>query len=161
MSGLALRLAFGLALVWPALGMIGAPKGLAIAPVDEAILFPACLLAFAGAAFALYAQAYMGGSWRVGTVAGQLGPLVVTGPFAISRNPVFVGQILLLTGLGACFPSITELAAAAIAVAAIIFQAHREEAALRLQHRASYLDYARRTPRWLGLRSAFGRRGCD
>lgn len=64
---------------------------------SESWLFPA--LAVVGAGGALMAQAYMGLSWRIGAATDQLGPLVKGGPFAWSRNPVFVGQSLLVWAL--------------------------------------------------------------
>ncbi|WP_265519697.1 hypothetical protein [Nitratireductor luteus] len=58
------------------------------------------LLVLAGAALALYSQAYMGQSWRIGAASGEPGRIVRIGRFAFSRNPVFVGQVMLFIGHG-------------------------------------------------------------
>ncbi|WP_046863422.1 methyltransferase family protein [Microvirga massiliensis] len=59
-----------------------------------------------GSAIALMSQYHMGASWRVGAAPGELGPLVDTGPFALSRNPAFLGQAILLLGLALVFPDL-------------------------------------------------------
>ena len=52
-----------------------------------------------GAMVAFAAQMSMGSSWRVGVVGGETGDLVSGGLYRFSRNPTFVGQAALLTGV--------------------------------------------------------------
>ncbi len=76
--------------------------------------------------------------------------LIADGPFARSRNPIYVGNTLLLSGIGLLFgigwllPA-TLLAAFATQKLAI----EREEQHLRLRFGKAWDDYAARTPRWL------------
>ncbi|WBU58243.1 methyltransferase family protein [Paracoccus sediminicola] len=106
------------------------------------------ILAAIGAGLALWAQLHMGASWRIGAAQGAIGRLVIDGPFRLSRNPVFVGQILLAWALIPVAGWIMVAAALLITGAASI-QIHREEELLRRD--PAWRDYARRTPRWLGL----------
>jgi len=47
----------------------------------------------------IVAQAQMGVSWRIGIDSEHRTPLVQTGVFSISRNPIFLGMMLTLLGL--------------------------------------------------------------
>jgi protein-S-isoprenylcysteine O-methyltransferase Ste14 len=76
--------------------------------------------------------------------------LVTTGPFARSRNPIYLGNTLLLAGAGLAFANAWFLLAAGIASQAVIRLAiRREEAHLAASFGAEWRSYARRTPRWL------------
>jgi protein-S-isoprenylcysteine O-methyltransferase Ste14 len=102
-----------------------------------------------GAVLALAAQRHMGASWRIGTAEGHQGAIVDDGPFAISRNPVFVGQALLFMGSLAVFPSIPQAVAVAALLAAIHLQVVIEERVLAAELGQLYADYKRRVRRWL------------
>lgn len=102
-----------------------------------------------GAYVALAAQLQMGGSWRVGTAAGQSGPLVAAGYFTISRNPVFVGQIVMFAGMLALFPDAVQLVLTAALVAAAIIQVRIEERELAAALGWPYLEYKRKVRRWI------------
>ncbi len=76
--------------------------------------------------------------------------LVTTGPFRLSRNPIYVGNILLLIGLAlilanAWFILFAVLAAFAIRKIAI----EREEQHLLAIFGAEYEAYCRRVRRWI------------
>ena len=107
------------------------------------------LVMAAGAVLALAAQRHMGASWRIGAAKGHQGAIVDDGPFAISRNPVFVGQALLFIGSLAVFPSIPQAVAVAALLAAIHLQVVIEERVLAAELGQPYADYRRRVRRWL------------
>ncbi len=65
-----------------------------------------------GAMVAFAAQMSMGTSWRVGVVTGQTGSLVSGGLYQFSRNPTFVGQFALLTGVALAVPAVPTILAA-------------------------------------------------
>jgi protein-S-isoprenylcysteine O-methyltransferase Ste14 len=78
--------------------------------------------------------------------------LVTSGPFAISRNPIYLGNTLLTFGVGlaARAPWLLPLAV----VAALLVERlaiRREEAHLDAKFGAAWKAYAATTPRWLGL----------
>jgi protein-S-isoprenylcysteine O-methyltransferase Ste14 len=77
------------------------------------------------------------------------GTLVVDGVFRFSRNPAYLG--VLLMGIGAL---LTEVNLVMVAILIVLFvvlnrQASREEGILAKQFGESYLSYKKKTRRWL------------
>jgi protein-S-isoprenylcysteine O-methyltransferase Ste14 len=76
--------------------------------------------------------------------------LVTTGPFAVSRNPIYLGNALLIAGAAPVLDNPWFLPAAVIAAFAVGRLAiRREEAHLAVRFGDAWRDYAKRTPRWL------------
>ena len=77
--------------------------------------------------------------------------LVSHGPFALSRNPIYLGNFMLLTGIALALDSPWFLAAA-IADALLVQELaiKREEAHLALRFGEAWAAYAAKVPRWLG-----------
>jgi protein-S-isoprenylcysteine O-methyltransferase Ste14 len=77
--------------------------------------------------------------------------LVTGGPFAWSRNPIYLGNTVLLAGCAAAFGNPwLLLAAAAAAVLVTRLAIRREEAHLAARFGAAWDSYAARTGRWFG-----------
>jgi protein-S-isoprenylcysteine O-methyltransferase Ste14 len=151
-TGWAFRSAFVGAILWPPLRLW--TGGLPADPI--AILqgwttaLAGHLLVAVGAAIALISQYHMGGAWRIGAAEDGQGGLVQTGPFALSRNPVFIGQIVLFIGLFLAFPDPVQLLLSAALIAAASIQVRIEERVLARAFGQAYADYAARVPRWIG-----------
>ena len=75
-----------------------------------------------------------------------------TGPFALSRNPVFLGQALLFVGLFLAFPDLVQCLVSAAIIAALSVQVRIEERLLARAYGDAYADYRARVPRWIGRR---------
>jgi protein-S-isoprenylcysteine O-methyltransferase Ste14 len=75
--------------------------------------------------------------------------LVVGGPFAWCRNPMYLGHIIFLLGLTLSLRS--ELAAAITLATAVWFQFRvaRDEKRLRERFGQPYVDYSGRVKRWI------------
>lgn len=84
---------------------------------------------------------------------GQSGPpperIVQTGPYAFTRNPMYLGHLVFLTGLALTTRS--PLAAAALAINVPWFDRHaqRDEERLTELFGEPYTAYRERVPRWL------------
>ena len=132
--------AFGAAMVAPA----SFPPGPAVRAIGVAMLA-------IGATLDLWAAATM---WRSKTNIMPNRPakaLVSTGPFRLTRNPIYVGNTIALAGLGGIFDNAWFVAAAlAAAIAVDRLAIAREELHLAKRFGADWQEYARRTPRWLG-----------
>jgi protein-S-isoprenylcysteine O-methyltransferase Ste14 len=75
---------------------------------------------------------------------------VRSGVYGISRNPMYLGHLVFLTGLAAATRS--RLAGALLAAHLPWFQARvrRDEEALAQRFGRSYAEYRERVPRWFG-----------
>jgi protein-S-isoprenylcysteine O-methyltransferase Ste14 len=76
--------------------------------------------------------------------------LVVTGPFRVSRNPMYLGLVLTTLGIAFCVGSL-PMFAVPVLVFATTHGVHIpfEEAKMRRQFGSQFDDYTRRTRRWL------------
>ncbi len=148
---LGFRIAFALPLVFLVVIHLVPP----LANLDPLIGYAGPLLGFAGQfiaaigmAIAFASQMTMGASWRVGVSEGETGELVVGGLYSISRNPTFVGHLILLTGVAIAAPSFATLVALALYWMSVRFQITREERVLSKSLGESYEKYLASTPRW-------------
>jgi hypothetical protein len=102
-----------------------------------------------------YLEYRLCGGYRRPRGGGGPGPevppdrLVTTGPYAVTRNPMYLGHLIFLTGVALTLRS-RSAALLAVGVAAWF---HRrvlvDEQQLRARFGADYEAYARRVPRWL------------
>jgi len=77
------------------------------------------------------------------------GRLVTHGPFAFTRNPIYLGNTLLLMGIGLAFSALWFLPLAVImAVLVDRLAIRREEQHLALRFGAEWAAYAAAVPRW-------------
>jgi protein-S-isoprenylcysteine O-methyltransferase Ste14 len=105
-----------------------------------------------GAAVIVLAQREMGLSWRIGIPSRDRPTLVTTGPFRVSRNPVFLGVLLALIGSALAIPHALSVAVLATSYVALSVQIRLEEAYLEGWLGDDYATYMQRTARWLSLR---------
>lgn len=110
------------------------------------------LLAILGVAFLVPAVVCFA---REKTTVNPLSPdeatvLVDSGVFAISRNPMYVGMLLLLLAFVLWLGSVSSLVAVLFFFVLIDrLQIRLEEEVLRKKFGKSYRQYASRVPRWL------------
>jgi protein-S-isoprenylcysteine O-methyltransferase Ste14 len=84
------------------------------------------------------------------TRSERLGPLVASGPFALMRNPLYVGNILLWVGF-AIAARMLWLAPIILVLLALEYHAivRWEETLLESRLGQAYREYAARVPRWI------------
>lgn len=76
--------------------------------------------------------------------------LVASGPYAFSRNPIYLGEVIALVGAGIVFNRLwLILVAPLFALAVSQLAISREEAYLERRFGAAYTDYQSRVRRWL------------
>lgn len=81
---------------------------------------------------------------------GDASALVHAGIYRYTRNPMYLGLLLVLLGLAAWLAHVLALLCAAAFVAGVTsFQIKPEERILRQRFGAPYEDYLRRVRRWL------------
>lgn len=147
----AFTLAFFGPLVWLALPILHKADPIWTEGSALAYGLTGIFIAGLGAMVAFAAQMSMGSSWRVGVAAGASGELVEGGLYRFSRNPTFVGQAALLSGVALAVPSIPTILAPGLFLWSAIMQVRSEEAVLRAAGGPAYDRYAATVPRWLGL----------
>jgi protein-S-isoprenylcysteine O-methyltransferase Ste14 len=105
-------------------------------------------LVAAGEALRLWSVHHIGAISR--TRSDRLGPLVAAGPFALVRNPLYIGNIALWAGF-AVTAQLLWVAPAIILLLALEYHAivRWEEELLAARLGDAYRDYARRVRRWL------------
>lgn len=143
---------------WPPLLLLagiafGALLG-ALAPLNLAVSSAMRIAGFAflaaGIAFDLSAIWTM---WRARTniLPHRAADLLITsGPFRLSRNPIYLGNTIALAAMGFAFSNFWyTMAAAVMAVLLDRLAIRREEAHLAARFGRAWQEYAAQTPRWL------------
>lgn len=132
--------------IWPAsilsLGLIGQdeaalPRTAGWTALAVALLWTVC------------AQYQMGQSWRIGIDTEHRTPLVTSGLFAWSRNPIFLAMRVCLGALVLLQPNAVTAVLFVAGDLVMQFQVRLEEAFLQEQHGAAYAAYCDRVRRWL------------
>ncbi|HLT13074.1 MAG TPA: isoprenylcysteine carboxylmethyltransferase family protein [Marinobacter sp.] len=112
------------------------------------VLLAGALLMMAAFTAVNYLQAYMHDDWRSGIDPEGRGRLLTEGPFARSRNPLFLAVMTGQLGFFLALPSVFSLICLVVGVLVIMRQAREEEKALALRFGEEYVDYCQRVPRW-------------
>lgn len=94
-------------------------------------------------------QSAMGDSWRVGVDHGARTALVTHGPFALVRNPIFTGIVLVSAGLVLLVPNVLTVLAVVALVVAVQLQVRVGEEPYLTRTVPGYADYAARTGRFV------------
>lgn len=98
----------------------------------------------------LIAQVQMGDSWRIGIdEKSSSSPLIQHGLFGISRNPIFLGMIVMLVGLFFTVPTAATLMITVLGIVLIQIQVRLEEAFLLQRYGKAYREYQSHVHRWI------------
>ncbi|RYZ53882.1 MAG: isoprenylcysteine carboxylmethyltransferase family protein [Sphingobacteriales bacterium] len=93
------------------------------------------------------AQHQMGRSWHIGIDKEHNAELKISGLFAVSRNPIFLGMIVTLVGFLLVLPNAITLVVLTLVYVLIQVQIRLEEEFLLNQHDAAYQSYKIRVRR--------------
>ena len=118
--------------------------------LDSSLLIGIGLALLASALiWVLVAQIQMGDSWRIGIDEKTNSPLVQHGLFGVSRNPIFLGMLVMLVGLLFAIPTAATLIVTLLGFALIHIQVRLEEPFLVDKYGEAYRVYQKRVRRWL------------
>ena len=122
------------------------------AQLVEALLSPAGLitgaaLTLAGYAATLWCYVAMGDAWRIGINAKEKNRLVNRGPYRFVRHPIYLFQIVLLTGGVLLLPTMLSGVILLLHLACVLIKAVDEEAYLLTVHGEAYRDFMTKTGR--------------
>ncbi|SET59199.1 MULTISPECIES: methyltransferase family protein [Marinobacter] len=113
------------------------------------VLLTGVLVLLASFGLASYLQAYMHADWRSGIDREQKPVLITSGPYARTRNPLFLSVMLGQLGFFLALPSLFSLVCLLVGAWVIRRQALAEEAALAELYGEPYTHYRQQVPRWL------------
>ena len=97
----------------------------------------------------IIAQAQMGEAWRIGIDTEHRTPLVQKGLYLVSRNPIYVGVVVTLSGLFLNIPNALTLLILIVGVIVIGVQVRLEEEHVGKMYPREYAEYCQRVRRWL------------
>jgi protein-S-isoprenylcysteine O-methyltransferase Ste14 len=128
----------------------------AVTGINENGVFPfvAAIISTTGAAIVVIAQIQMGRAWRIGVREGDAPEFIQHGLFRFSRNPIFVGMMMI--GIAIAMNSgVWYVWALWIAfIASCQVQVRIEEAHLERSFGIQYHVFCSSVPRWIGCGSA-------
>lgn len=102
-----------------------------------------------GGGLTMLSQWAMRHSWKIGIPEQQDAPLVTSGLYAFSRNPIYVGMITALIGTVLAVPNVISVALALSAWISISYQIRMEETHLSSAFGKAYGAYCQRVRRWI------------
>jgi protein-S-isoprenylcysteine O-methyltransferase Ste14 len=107
------------------------------------------ILAIVSFSLTLICWKQMGKSWRMGVDPAETTPLIVTGPFARVRHPIYALSSVLMLATVAVVPSPLMMLVAAVHLLLLQLEARREEKHLLKRHGPTYREYCDRVGRFL------------
>lgn len=134
-------------LLWGGLHAVCGPEWLGVWRVPLAVTVVGWLVVVTGMLVVLLAQAQMGGSWRIG-IDTERTALVTSGLFALVRNPIFSGMLLMLLGLVLLSPSPWSIMAVPNYLVLVMVQTRLEEEHLAALRGHQYRAYMSRVGRF-------------
>jgi protein-S-isoprenylcysteine O-methyltransferase Ste14 len=132
--------------------LIAAPH-IPVAPLDDRFV-PLALwsvrlgaaLTFAGIAFAIWARVRIAGNWSTDVTLKRDHELIVDGPYAYVRHPIYTGVLLGLAGTGLAVGEWRVVLGVIIVGIAYWRKLTIEEGVMRRQFGEAYARYAARVP---------------
>jgi len=91
----------------------------------------------------------MGEAWRIGIDTEHRTPLVQKGIFCISRNPIYIGVVITLSGLFLIIPNALTLLILIVDLVLIGVQVRLEEEHVGEMYPREYAEYCQHVRRWL------------
>lgn len=116
---------------------------------NEAILWFGRVLCVLGLLLIFFSLIAFGKSFRVGLDEEHPGPLVTSGVFGISRNPIYTGMGCILVGIFFLIPNWILLLYVVAGFWLLNRQVNLEEASLKRLYGEAYREYCRKVRRYL------------
>jgi protein-S-isoprenylcysteine O-methyltransferase Ste14 len=116
-------------------------------PGAAALSWTGVALVVAGLAFSVWARVHLGRLWS-GTVTLKADHAIVrSGPYAITRHPIYTGMLLALFGTSLAMDTVAAAAGFLLVAAGFIIKSGQEERLLRGHFGEAYEEYRRSTRR--------------
>lgn len=120
-------------------------------PFGELYAWSGALITLAGLGFALWARIHLKGNWSASIELKRSHQLVRTGPYQITRHPIYAGLLAAVLGTSITLGDIRGLLAFILVWIAFFIKARREDALLRKRFGDEYETYRRGLKPWISL----------
>ena len=97
----------------------------------------------------IISQITMSNSWRIGIDLDKKTELITMGIFNYSRNPIFLGMVLFMSGIFLVTPNVLILMIVLLGFILIEFQVRLEEEFLEKQFGEEYIKYKKEVRRYI------------
>jgi protein-S-isoprenylcysteine O-methyltransferase Ste14 len=119
------------------------PLGRAFMPASELGSQVGLAMTFIGLAFAAWARFQLGGNWSSDVTVKENHTLILKGPYAIVRHPIYTGFILGMLGMALIINEVRGLLGVIVLFVAFLLKSRNEESFMR-QTFGEYPQYQRR-----------------
>jgi protein-S-isoprenylcysteine O-methyltransferase Ste14 len=145
----AMHIALGCAavlLVWaPAAG--GSFLGHRLTSPDGWVAWLGLAVTIGGCAFAIWARVTLGSNWSSLVTVKQDHELILRGPYALVRHPIYSGLLLALTGTAIAVGEIRAFIGLGFAFISFLLKSAAEEKFMREEFSSEYARYSQRVRR--------------
>lgn len=104
----------------------------------------AIVLVAGGLAFTAWARMTLGANWSGSVVFKEDHELVVAGPYALARHPIYTGLLAMLLGTAVAYAEPEAVGAFVVALVVFYVKSRREEALMTRHFPDAYPAYRRR-----------------
>jgi len=103
--------------------------------------------AICGCAFTIWARACLGSNWSAIATVKQNHELILRGPYAVVRHPIYSGLLLALTGTAIAVGEVRAFIGLGLAFIAFFLKSAAEERFMREEFSGDYARYSQRVRR--------------
>ena len=113
-------------------------------PDGFASFYTGAALTVAGLLFSIWARRHLGANWSQSVTIKQGHELIVTGPYALVRHPIYTGLLTAFLGTAIATTQLRGLIAFALVAISLLYKLRLEEQWMRAQFGDTYAAYSRR-----------------
>jgi protein-S-isoprenylcysteine O-methyltransferase Ste14 len=124
-----------------------AGKGILIAnilPHSTLITFLGVAITFAGMVLTVWARFTLGGNWSASVVVKKKHELVIKGPYAFIRHPIYAGMLTMFIGTAIAAGHLASFLAVPILFLSCWIKLRQEESLMVQEFGAKYTDYQKK-----------------
>jgi protein-S-isoprenylcysteine O-methyltransferase Ste14 len=115
----------------------------------DSVVLPGIFFLLSGYAGTLWCYVILGDSWRIGVNTKEKTTLVQNGPYRFIRHPIYLFQMIILTGVACLLPTLFSIFLLVLHIVSAAIKATDEEAYLIRTHGDAYKSYYAGTGRFL------------
>ena len=116
-------------------------------PASRAVAWLGVILVATGLSYAIWARMHLGRMWSAVVTVKAEHRIIKTGPYTITRHPIYTGLLLALVGTVVVRDTVVALIGCAMIAFGVVLKVRREERMLLEHFGNDYRVYQREVPR--------------